>query len=30
LLGYRPAMRLEEGLEKFVAWYRMVRPSRCA
>ncbi len=28
LLGYRPATRLEEGLEKFVAWYRMVRPSR--
>jgi UDP-glucuronate 4-epimerase len=27
LLGYRPATRLEEGLEKFVAWYRMVRPS---
>jgi UDP-glucuronate 4-epimerase len=22
LLGYRPATRLEEGLEKFVAWYR--------
>jgi UDP-glucuronate 4-epimerase len=30
LLGYRPATRLEEGLEKFVAWYRMVRPSRSA
>ncbi len=30
LLGYRPATRLEEGLEKFVAWYRMVRPSRWA
>ena len=25
LLGYRPAMRLEEGLERFVAWYRTVR-----
>lgn len=25
LLGYRPAMRLEEGLERFVAWYRKVR-----
>lgn len=22
LLGYRPAMRIEQGLEKFVAWYR--------
>jgi UDP-glucuronate 4-epimerase len=30
LLGYRPATRLEDGLEKFVAWYRMVRPSRWA
>ncbi len=30
LLGYRPATRLEEGLEKFVAWYRTVRPSRWA
>jgi len=28
LLGYRPATRLEEGLEKFVAWYRTVKPSR--
>jgi len=28
LLGYRPAMRLEEGLEQFVAWYRMVGCSR--
>jgi UDP-glucuronate 4-epimerase len=25
LLGYRPATRLEEGLEQFVAWYRTVR-----
>lgn len=25
LLGYRPAMRLEEGLERFVAWYRKIR-----
>jgi UDP-glucuronate 4-epimerase len=30
LLGYRPATRLEDGLEKFVAWYRMVQPSRRA
>ncbi len=30
LLGYRPATRLDEGLERFVAWYRMVRPSRWA
>jgi UDP-glucuronate 4-epimerase len=30
LLGYRPATRLEEGLEQFVAWYRMVSPSRWA
>jgi UDP-glucuronate 4-epimerase len=30
LLGYRPATSLEEGLEKFVAWYRMVRPGRWA
>jgi UDP-glucuronate 4-epimerase len=31
LLGYRPAMRLEEGLERFVAWYRKVRPrAACA
>lgn len=30
LLGYRPATRLEEGLERFVAWYRTVRPSRWA
>jgi UDP-glucuronate 4-epimerase len=30
LLGYRPATRLEDGLEKFIAWYRMVRPSRWA
>ena len=28
LLGYRPATRLEEGLEQFVAWYRMVGSSR--
>jgi UDP-glucuronate 4-epimerase len=25
LLDYRPAVRLEEGLERFVAWYRRVR-----
>jgi len=25
LLGYRPATRLEEGLEQFVAWYRTAR-----
>jgi len=25
LLDYRPAMRLEEGLARFVAWYRRVR-----
>ena len=24
-LGYRPAMRLEEGLERFVVWYRKIR-----
>jgi UDP-glucuronate 4-epimerase len=30
LLGYRPATRIEDGLEKFIAWYRMVRPSRWA
>jgi UDP-glucuronate 4-epimerase len=30
LLGYRPATRLEEGLEQFVAWYRMVGASRRA
>jgi len=30
LLGYRPATRLEEGLGKFVAWYRTVRRSRWA
>jgi UDP-glucuronate 4-epimerase len=29
LLGYRPAMRLEEGLEQFCAWYRTVQ-SRAA
>ena len=28
LLGYRPATRLEEGLEQFVAWYRMVGSNR--
>ncbi len=28
LLGYRPATRLEEGLKRFVAWYRMVGLSR--
>jgi UDP-glucuronate 4-epimerase len=25
LLGYRPAMRLEEGLKQFVSWYRRAR-----
>lgn len=25
LLGYCPAMRLEEGLERFVVWYRKIR-----
>jgi len=27
LLGYRPVTRLEEGLEKFVAWYRALPAS---
>jgi len=30
LLGYRPATRLEQGLERFVAWYRAADPSRRA
>jgi len=30
LLGYRPATRLEEGLQQFVAWYRAAEPSRRA
>jgi len=30
LLGYKPATRLEDGLKKFVAWYRAVDPSRRA
>ncbi len=30
LLGYRPATRLEQGLEKFVAWYRAASPLRRA
>ncbi len=30
LLGYRPATRLEQGLEKFVAWYRAADPCRRA
>jgi UDP-glucuronate 4-epimerase len=28
LLGYRPVTRLEEGLQRFVAWYRAADPSR--
>ena len=28
LLGYRPATSLEEGLNKFVAWYRAADRSR--
>ena len=28
LLGYRPATRLEQGLEQFVAWYRLAKPNR--
>jgi UDP-glucuronate 4-epimerase len=28
LLGYRPATRLEQGLEKFVAWYRSAASVR--
>jgi UDP-glucuronate 4-epimerase len=27
LLGYRPKISLEEGLKKFVAWYRATDPS---
>jgi UDP-glucuronate 4-epimerase len=30
LLGYQPATRLEEGLKRFVAWYRACDPSRRA
>ncbi len=30
LLGYRPATRLEEGLERFVTWYRAADPKRRA
>ena len=30
LLGYRPQTSLEEGLKKFVAWYRAADPSLCA
>ncbi len=30
LLHYKPAIPLEEGLKKFVAWYRNVDPSRRA
>jgi UDP-glucuronate 4-epimerase len=28
MLGYRPATRIEEGLQRFVAWYRSVAASR--
>ncbi len=28
LLGYRPATQLEEGLRRFVAWYRAADPGR--
>ncbi len=28
LLGYRPQVRLEEGLSRFVSWYRSVAPER--
>jgi len=28
MLGYRPATRIEEGLQRFVAWYRSVVASR--
>jgi UDP-glucuronate 4-epimerase len=28
LLGYRPATRIEEGLQRFVAWYRSVAACR--
>jgi len=27
-LGYDPAPRLEEGLTRFVAWYRSAAPKR--
>jgi UDP-glucuronate 4-epimerase len=30
LLGYHPAMRLEAGIEQFVAWYRATRVARMA
>ena len=30
LLGYRPKVSLEEGLTRFVAWYRAADPSRRA
>ena len=30
LLGYRPAVRIEEGLARFLAWYRSADPSRRA
>ena len=30
LLGYRPRTRIEEGLARFVAWYRAADPSRRA
>jgi UDP-glucuronate 4-epimerase len=30
LLGYRPATQLEEGLKRFVAWYRAADPKRHA
>jgi UDP-glucuronate 4-epimerase len=30
LFGYRPQTTLEEGLKKFVAWYRAAEPSQRA
>jgi UDP-glucuronate 4-epimerase len=30
LLGYRPVIELEKGLEAFVAWYRATNPARRA
>jgi UDP-glucuronate 4-epimerase len=30
LLGYQPATRLDEGLRRFVAWFRAVPPARHA
>lgn len=30
LLGYKPATQFDEGLRRFVAWYRSVPPSRRA